>query len=78
MKTYTQTSATPIGYFDATMAIVEAGGMEALLWRGLAAKVLCNSLGGIFFSVAWKMLMDRRRLKPKALAGDGGNNDRFL
>ena len=58
VKTAVQTSLVPITYVEAALAVVDRDGIAGLLWRGLAAKILCNGLSSIFFSVAWKGLMD--------------------
>ena len=58
IKMYSQTSEEPLGYIDAAMQIIAKDGASGLLWRGLAAKILCNGLGSIMFSVIWKILME--------------------
>mmetsp|Transcript_67607 Transcript_67607/g.152991 ORF Transcript_67607/g.152991 Transcript_67607/m.152991 type:complete len:334 (+) Transcript_67607:111-1112(+) len=65
LKTYTQTSATPVGYIEAAKIIIEQDGIGGLMWRGLVAKVLCNGVSSIIFSILWKMLMDRNAAKEK-------------
>ena len=66
VKTAVQTSLVPITYVEAALAVVDRDGIAGLLWRGLAAKILCNGLSSIFFSVAWKGLMDSNEAKAKA------------
>ena len=51
---------------EAALEVVNRDGVAGLLWRGLAAKILCNGLSSIFFSVAWKGLMDSNEAKAKA------------
>jgi len=60
VKTTVQTSLVPLTYVDAALQVVDRDGLAGLLWRGLAAKILCNGLSSILFSVAWKGLMDRQ------------------
>ena len=40
--------------------ILGGRGLAGLLWSGLPAKLLCNGVSSVVFSVAWKMLMDRQ------------------
>jgi hypothetical protein len=58
VKVYSQTSPEPVGYVNAVLQIVAKDGIGGLLWRGLAAKILCNGLGSILFSIVWKALME--------------------
>ena len=58
VKMYSQTSVEPIGYTDAIFQIIAKDGIGGLLWRGLAAKILCNGLGSILFSIVWKSMME--------------------
>ena len=48
----------PAGSVEAALAVVDRDGIAGLLWRGIAAKILFTGLSSIFFSVAWKGLMD--------------------
>ena len=59
VKTFVQTSDVPVGYVAAATLIVNRDGVGGLLWRGLAAKILCNGVSSILFSVLWKQMMDR-------------------
>lgn len=59
VKTYIQTSPTPVGYLEAAKLIVAADGIQGLLWRGLATKLVSNGIQSILFSILWKMMMDR-------------------
>mmetsp|Transcript_1022 Transcript_1022/g.2803 ORF Transcript_1022/g.2803 Transcript_1022/m.2803 type:complete len:308 (-) Transcript_1022:62-985(-) len=65
VKTAVQTAAEPVGYFEAAHLIVERDGLGGLLWRGLVAKILCNGVSSILFSVIWKSLMDSMNAKEK-------------
>ena len=60
-----QTSDAPISYLEAAAFIYNRDGIGGLLWRGLAAKILCNGLGSILFSVAWKWLVDYFEARKK-------------
>lgn len=68
VKTFVQTSDVPVTYLDAARFIVNRDGLGGLLWRGLAAKLLCNGVSSILFSVVWKLLMDRMNPPPKSAA----------
>ena len=59
-KVAVQTSPEPLGYVAAAARIYEHRGLAGLLWSGLPAKLLCNGVSSVVFSVAWKMLMDRQ------------------
>ena len=63
VKICIQTSAEPIGYADAIFQIIAKDGLGGLFWRGLAAKVLCNGLGSVLFSIVWKNLMEHSFFK---------------
>ena len=60
VKVAVQTSPEPLGYVAAAARIYETRGLAGLLWSGLPAKLLCNGVSSVVFSVAWKMLMDRQ------------------
>ncbi|KAJ1461747.1 mitochondrial carrier domain-containing protein [Pelagophyceae sp. CCMP2097] len=69
LKTFVQTSAEPVGYGEALRFIIERDGLSGLFLCGLAAKIVCNGISSILFSVIWKMMMDRakeREAKEKA------------
>ena len=59
VKTYKQTSLVPLTYVECVRAIVAADGVGGLFWRGLLAKIVCNGVQSILFSILWKMMMDR-------------------
>ncbi|KAK7247956.1 Mitochondrial carrier protein [Aureococcus anophagefferens] len=65
VKTFAQTSDVPVTYVEAATFILNRDGVAGLLWRGLAAKILCNGLSSVLFSVIWKSMMDRMEPKPK-------------
>lgn len=73
VKVYVQTSKVPVGYASAVREILADRGLEGLLWSGLPAKLLCNGISSIIFSVAWKGLMERykRAEAPKERGEDG-------
>lgn len=58
VKTYKQTSDTPLSYIDAVAALFNESGLSFFI-RGLGLKLISNGLSGILFSVLWKMIMDR-------------------
>ena len=64
---------------DGVRGVVADRGVWGLLFSGLPAKLLCNGVSSVVFSVIWKTLMDRRRAAPgsprKRDDGDGGNDD---
>ena len=64
VKVYVQTSARPVGYAAAVAEIVASRGVSGFLWSGLPAKLLCNGLSSVVFSVAWKGLMERYKTSP--------------
>ena len=65
VKTFVQTSDVPVTYVEAATFILNRDGVAGLLWRGLAAKILCNGLSSVLFSVIWKSMMDRAEPKRK-------------
>ena len=65
VKTFVQTSDAPVTYVEAATFILNRDGVAGLLWRGLAAKILCNGLSSVLFSVIWKSMMDRMEPKRK-------------
>ncbi|KAH8050919.1 mitochondrial carrier protein [Aureococcus anophagefferens] len=65
VKTFVQTSDVPVTYVEAATFILNRDGVAGLLWRGLAAKILCNGLSSVLFSVIWKSMMDRMEPKRK-------------
>ena len=79
VKVYVQTSPEPLSYGAALARVVADRGVWGLLFSGLPAKLLCNGVSSVVFSVIWKTLMDRRRAAPgsprKRDDGDGGNDD---
>ena len=58
-------SDVPVTYVEAATFILNRDGVAGLLWRGLAAKILCNGLSSVLFSVIWKSMMDRMEPKRK-------------
>ena len=56
VKTYTQTSLTPIGYGEAAMRVVRADGVLGLFTRGLGTRVITNALQASLFTVVWKSI----------------------
>jgi len=55
LKTYTQTSPTPISYLDAAYHIIHRDGFfNGLLARGLKTRLLANGLQAALFSISWK------------------------
>ncbi len=72
VKTFVQTSDVPVSYVDAAFFIVNRDGVGGLLWRGLAAKILCNGLSSVLFSVIWKSMMDYLNDAPDKKKKDGG------
>jgi hypothetical protein len=53
------TSVTDISYSEAAFGVIEVDGLWGLLGRGLGAKILCNGISAMLFSVLWKYLQDR-------------------
>ena len=51
VKTYKQTSLVPLTYVECVRAIVAADGVGGLFWRGLLAKIVCNGVQSILFSI---------------------------
>lgn len=58
IKTYRQTSSTPVSYPTAVREIIAADGMVGLFGRGLQTRILANGLQGLLFSVLWKAFED--------------------
>lgn len=65
VKTYKQTSEVPITYTEAVQELVDESGILGLFFRGLGMKLLSNALSSIFFSILWKMLMEKFGSKQK-------------
>ena len=63
-----------MSYVDAAFFIVNRDGVGGLLWRGLAAKILCNGLSSVLFSVIWKSMMDYLNDAPDKNKKDGGGD----
>ena len=66
VKTYTQTSLTPIGYGEAAMRVVRADGVLGLFTRGLGTKLITNGIQGVMFTVAWKYFQEQWEKKEAA------------
>ena len=75
VKVYVQTSKVPIGYAAAVSEVLAARGLGGLLWSGLPAKLLCNGISSIVFSVAWKGLMERYKKATPPKRDDGEDVD---
>ena len=56
LKTYRQTSATPVTYGDAARAIIALDGVGGLLGRGLVTRLMSNGVQAALFSATWKFL----------------------
>lgn len=56
VKTVAQTNPR-LGYFGALTLILDKDGIQGLLFRGLAAKIVANAISSILFSILWKMIM---------------------
>ena len=65
LKTFRQTSSTPVSYGDAARTIIKSDGVAGLLGRGLATRLLSNGLQAALFSAIWKAL------QQKYIGGDG-------
>ena len=66
-----QPSKVPRGYAAAVSEALAARGLGGLLWSGLPAKLLCNGISSIVFSVAWKGLMERYKKATPPKRDDG-------
>ena len=78
VKVYVQTSKVPIGYAAAVPELLAARGLGGLLWSGLPAKLLCNGISSIVFSVAWKGLMERYKKATPPKRDDGEDVEPLL
>ena len=78
VKVYVQTSKVPIGYAAAVSEVLAARGLGGLLWSGLPAKLLCNGISSIVFSVAWKGLMERYKKATPPKRDDGEDVEPLL
>ena len=58
LKTTTQTSTTPITYYEAFQIVVKKDGLIGLFTRGLGTKIISNGMQGLFFSVLWRLGQD--------------------
>lgn len=59
IKTYRQTSETPVSYLTTVRTIVASDGVTGLLFRGLRTRILANGLQGVMFSVLWKLFEEQ-------------------
>jgi hypothetical protein len=59
LKTYRQTSATPISYVDAAHSVMAKEGLAGLFGRGLKTRLLSNGVQAACFSATWKYLEKR-------------------
>jgi hypothetical protein len=59
LKTYRQTSTTPISYGDAARTIIAQDGLLGLMGRGLATRLVSNGVQAALFSATWKYLEKR-------------------
>ena len=78
VKVYVQTSKVPIGYAAAVSEVLAARGLGGLLWSGLPAKLLCNGISSVVFSVAWKGLMERYKRATPPKRDDGEDAEPLL
>ena len=78
VKVYVQTSKVPIGYAAAVSEVLAARGLGGLLWSGLPAKLRCNGISSIVFSVAWKGLMERYKKANPPKRDDGEDVEPLL
>ncbi len=58
VKTYKQTSTTPVSYVAAAKDVIAKDGLVGLFGRGLSTRILANGLQGALFSVLWKQMED--------------------
>lgn len=56
VKTYKQTSETPITYPQAVKNVIKEEGLVGLFGRGLKTRILANGLQGLVFAVLWKAI----------------------
>ncbi|KAL1511746.1 hypothetical protein AB1Y20_005034 [Prymnesium parvum] len=56
VKTFRQTSETPISYGDAARTIIRSDGVRGLFGRGLVTRLLANGVQAAVFSATWKYL----------------------
>merc|ERR1711948_130382 len=54
LKTYRQTSETPVSYMQAAKNVIEQDGYAGLFGRGLKTRILTNGAQATMFSVLWK------------------------
>ena len=59
LKTFRQTSETPISYSDAARDIMAKDGLRGLLGRGLVTRLFSNGVQAALFSATWKLLEAR-------------------
>ena len=58
VKTYKQTHTSSITYKNVIKNIVDADGINGLLFRGLKTKIVTNGLQGVMFSVFYKLFTE--------------------
>ena len=61
LKTFRQTSETPVTYGEAARAIIKTDGMAGLFGRGLTTRLLSNGVQAALFSICWKHLERKLR-----------------
>ena len=73
LKTYKQTSPTPITYNTALNDIIAKDGIQGILFRGLNTKILSNGLQGILCLVYYGNLV--KIIWKKIMSNDINNNN---
>merc|ERR1719336_2457568 len=59
LKTYRQTSETPVSYMQAAKNVIEQDGVVGLFGRGLKTRILTNGAQATMFSVLWKFFDEK-------------------
>eukprot|EP00040_Diaphanoeca_grandis_P016927 m.87788 g.87788 ORF g.87788 m.87788 type:complete len:335 (-) comp26118_c0_seq1:420-1424(-) len=66
VKTVAQTSEENIGYHGALAQVLNEGGLSALFFRGLPAKLVSNAIQSAVFTVFWRYLQENEVFECKS------------
>ena len=72
LKTFRQTSETPISYTASARAIVASDGLHGLFGRGLVTRLLSNGVQAALFSAIWKYLLAKQEERRASMSKPRG------
>lgn len=69
IKTYRQTAAEKVSYFECVKSVVQKDGVVGLFGRGLKTRIITNGVQGLMFSVLWKLFQEKLKVDQPRQAG---------